>query len=224
MSMSQPPQFPGQQYPQSPYAPYHQTAPTASQDPFEQMYGSYLPEPPYPLPPKPANGLAIAALITGILALPVSFFPYFNIAGIVLGVTALILGIIALKKQTSKPLSIVGVVLGAVATVISAIILTLALVEQYGSGGAANQVNVEYSATVSSGDATVRWGNSLKNVDFTSDWSTTQKVSTSAVMTTMTVTASDPEAVVTCTITVEGKTAETQSDKGTVGCAATVLG
>jgi hypothetical protein len=70
-------------------------------------------------PPPEKKGLAIAALVLGILAIPPSFIPIISLLSWPLAVLALIFGIIALvgasKRGTSKGLPIAGLVLGAVA-------------------------------------------------------------------------------------------------------------
>lgn len=94
------------------------------------------PDPTYPaynspatdrLPARQSNGLAIAALVLGILAL-LSFWTVFG--GIVLGILALVLGIIAARRARGgraphKVMAIVGAVLGALGLVASAIIIAI---------------------------------------------------------------------------------------------------
>lgn len=79
--------------------------------------------PPQMQPPKPRRGLAITALILGILAMLIAVVP---VLGAVLGIVSIILAAIALKKRQPKGLSVTGLVLGIVATIISAV-MTFAL-------------------------------------------------------------------------------------------------
>jgi len=72
--------------------------------------------------PSPNNGLAIAALVLGILT--------FVCLGPIAGILAIIFGFLGLKKAnemggTGKGMSIAGIVLGAVGTVVSILFLVL---------------------------------------------------------------------------------------------------
>lgn len=92
-----------------------------------------------------AGGLAIAALVTGIVALVFCWAPFFGLA---VGVTAVVLGIIALKKAQNKGMSITGIVTGGIATLVNLIFVSLfvAGLALLGSaavvtGGAAGELN-----------------------------------------------------------------------------------
>jgi len=103
----QPPPPPGNTPPPPPPAP---PAPPAS------------PVPPVGGTPSPNNGLAIAALVLGILT--------FVCLGPIAGVLAIIFGFLGLKKSnemggTGKGMSIAGIVLGAVGTIASIMFLVL---------------------------------------------------------------------------------------------------
>ncbi|WP_185714945.1 DUF4190 domain-containing protein [Gulosibacter macacae] len=74
--------------------------------------------------PPPGRGLALAALILGIVALVVAVLPIPVVPLIVAplaGLAALILGIVALVKRQPKPQSIAGLILGVVAPVVAVI-------------------------------------------------------------------------------------------------------
>lgn len=78
-------------------------------------------------PPQQNNGVAIAAMILGILSLLGLLFLF---PGLILGVIALILGIVGVKKANSivgpgsrKGMAISGIVMGAIATILSALML-----------------------------------------------------------------------------------------------------
>lgn len=64
------------------------------------------------------RGLAIAALIVGVVALLTGLLP---IVGVILGIAAVVLGIVALAKGQPKALGITAIALGAVAAIISAV-------------------------------------------------------------------------------------------------------
>lgn len=76
------------------------------------------------------NGIAVAALVVGILSLLVSFIPLVGLIGVVGGIVAVILGIIARGKVKQgaggSGMAIGGIVTGAIAIVI-AVLITAAL-------------------------------------------------------------------------------------------------
>lgn len=73
--------------------------------------------------PKPASGIALAALIVGIVAFLLGLIP---VVGILAGLAAVGLGIFALVKKQRKAFAITGLVLGAIA-LLSSIVTTSAL-------------------------------------------------------------------------------------------------
>lgn len=80
-----------------------------------------------PIPPS-TNGLAVAALVVGIVAFFVGLIP---ILGLVLGATAVALGCLSLRRTIGRGLGITGLVLGALAGLTS-LITTLALLAGLG--------------------------------------------------------------------------------------------
>ena len=85
---------------------------------------------------QPRNGMGVAALVVGIIALLFSWFPGVGL----LGVVAIILGIVGLSRvrkrmATNRGMSIAGIVLGALATIIGIIVLiiTVFVVQQAGT-------------------------------------------------------------------------------------------
>lgn len=62
-----------------------------------------------PIPAGPANGLAIAALVVGIVAVISGWIPFW---GLLVGATAIVLGILGLKKATGKGMAIAGIITG----------------------------------------------------------------------------------------------------------------
>jgi hypothetical protein len=109
-----------------------------------------------PAGPHPTNGLAIASLVTGIVAF---IFGWVFVFGFLVGATAIVLGIIALKKPhrgSAMGMSIAGIVTGAVGalwSVVVSIFFIISLVT-LGIGGAtagvaldqANQALANYNA------------------------------------------------------------------------------
>jgi hypothetical protein len=76
--------------------------------------------------PKPSNGIATAALVTGIIGLLTSWF----VLGGVLGVIALVLGIVGVKKarevSTGRGMAIAGIVLGILSIVVAIAVIVAA--------------------------------------------------------------------------------------------------
>jgi len=100
---------------------------------------------PAPAAAKPAaapagNGIAIAALVVGIIAFVTGWVP---ILGLLLGITAVVLGVIGLKKAAGKGMSIAGLVTGAIGALTSlvfGIFWIIALVAAGSSIGAASTI------------------------------------------------------------------------------------
>lgn len=65
------------------------------------------------------NGLAIASMVIGIIALLLAWIPIIGFIGFVGGIAAIIMGIIALKKATGKGMSIAGIITGALSVLSS---------------------------------------------------------------------------------------------------------
>ena len=107
--------LPGNEHESNPVPP----APSAPAAPSAPSYSSAPTPPAYGGAPAQAKGLALTALILGILSLIFSWVP---IAGAVGGIIALILGILALRKGQSKGLSLTGIITGAIAFVIGVIV------------------------------------------------------------------------------------------------------
>lgn len=64
---------------------------------------------PHPIPASTNNGMAIAALILGVVSIALSWFPMISY---VTAILAIVFGFIGMKNQHQKSLAIVGVVLG----------------------------------------------------------------------------------------------------------------
>jgi hypothetical protein len=90
---------------------------------------AYSPQP--GRPPQPSNGLAVAALVVGIVAFLLGLLP---IAGLLLGAGAIVLGVVALRRPNRKGLAILGLILGSVAALTS-LVTTVALIAGLASGG-----------------------------------------------------------------------------------------
>jgi hypothetical protein len=117
--------------------------PTSPADPFQtppqgapQQPGYGYPQPPGygpPPPAKPTNGLAVAALVVGLIALLICWVP---VIGILAGLVALGLGIAgwvrASRTGTGTGLAVAGTVLGGLA-VIAGILATVVLVSIIGT-------------------------------------------------------------------------------------------
>jgi hypothetical protein len=75
----------------------------------------------YGEPPRPggAKGLALAALVVGIVAFLTGLVPVF---GAIVGIAAIVLAVLALRKRQPKALAVTGLALGAVAVVASVLV------------------------------------------------------------------------------------------------------
>ena len=71
---------------------------------------------PAPAPRSTGSGLAIAALVVGIVAFLTGLVP---ILGTLVGLVAVVLGIIALVKKQSKALALTGLILGGIGLIVS---------------------------------------------------------------------------------------------------------
>lgn len=109
--------------PPSPYGqpnPYQQQPTPYGQPGYPQPYGGV---PPYYPQKAPTNGLAIAAMVLGIISIPGALFSFFDLP---IAIVGLVLGIVALKK--SKLLRGVGhgaAVTGVVTAIIGLILATV---------------------------------------------------------------------------------------------------
>lgn len=101
-----------------------------------------------PIIVRPPRGLALSALIVGIIAVLAALVP---VLGTILAIAAIVLGIIALVRQQPRGLSITGLALGAVALLVSVIMLVV-----FAAIGAASTATGERSvpAITSSPEAT----------------------------------------------------------------------
>ncbi|MBC7943260.1 DUF4190 and DUF4352 domain-containing protein [Candidatus Saccharibacteria bacterium] len=96
--------------------------------------------------PQTSNGLAIAAMVIGIVAFLLGWVPFLGFA---LGVTAIVLGIVGLKKSTGKGMSIAGLVTGGLAVLLNLVFVAIFLTSLALFGGVASQAGQalnEYSA------------------------------------------------------------------------------
>lgn len=91
------------------------------------------------------NGLAIAAMVVGIIALLFGWAVFF---GLILGIVAIVLGIVGLKKPAGKGMSIAGIVTGSIAALFNLVVIALLITGVALFGGAAvelGKIVSEYS-------------------------------------------------------------------------------
>jgi hypothetical protein len=69
------------------------------------------------------NGIAVASMVIGIVALLIAWIPFIGFIGFIGGITAIVLGIIALKKAVGKGMSIAGIIMGAL-SILSSLAMT----------------------------------------------------------------------------------------------------
>lgn len=76
---------------------------------------------------RPSNGMGIAALVLGILALLGAWIPFVNIISMLMAIAGIVLGVMALKKvkrgeATNRGMALTGLILSVVALVLSLIV------------------------------------------------------------------------------------------------------
>lgn len=74
-----------------------------------------------PRGPEPANGMAIASLVLGIVSVLIVWIPIVGILGTLMALIGLVLGILALRGASGRGLAIGGIVCSGVSLVITAI-------------------------------------------------------------------------------------------------------
>lgn len=129
---------------------------TAPQQPYPQGYG-----PPYaPQPPVPSNGLGVAALVLGILAILLAFIPILGFVAYPLAIVGIILGLVGLGRvrrgRSSRGITLAGLIasiVGLVLVIVSTVIYVSALSAGVASADkAVNGLhNVTYKVTSTSG-------------------------------------------------------------------------
>ncbi|MDT7704566.1 MAG: hypothetical protein QOG20_173 [Pseudonocardiales bacterium] len=132
------------------------------------MSAPNYPQAPVPAPPvrkQKGRGLAVSALVLGIIALVFSWVPILNIVGIVVGVIGLILGIVGIFIS-HRVMAIIGAVLALLGIIVAinvnsavakAITAPTTVQEQNGPAAAGAADTYEYQVT-GSGQATVGYG------------------------------------------------------------------
>lgn len=81
--------------------------------------------------PQPVNGLAIAALVTGIIAILTGWAPFW---GFIIGAAAIVLGIIGLRKPSGKGMAIAGLVTGGIGALWSLVVTVFLIITLAGIG------------------------------------------------------------------------------------------
>lgn len=170
-----PPSQPGSEGAAAPIPPQNVQPPAAPQPPVpplppvppqyapvQQPMGAPVGGPPAGMPPAPPQyapapqqppsgpatpkGLAIAALIIGIVALVTAWVP---VLGLILGVVGLILGIIAVVKKQPKGLGLTGLILSIVAIIVSLVVSIIGAVALFTLGAAVDEMETTPTQTQS---------------------------------------------------------------------------
>ncbi|WP_348788416.1 MmpS family transport accessory protein [Leifsonia sp. NPDC080035] len=220
---------------------------------------STLPPPPAPeqqyaapAPAKSGNGLGIAALILGILALIGAFIPFLNYGAWFLGLIGLVLGIVGLvQKNKAKGLALTGTILSGVAIILS-IVLSIAYTAMFAAAVdssikesikqdeavASQPVDVVYNVTGTSTTASIVYtaysdggSKSESASDQALPWTKTTTVKKGGTFDfssfSVTATAGQDGGDVACSITVDGKVVSEQKASGqfaVASCIATGTG
>ncbi|AUI51267.1 DUF4190 domain-containing protein [Arthrobacter crystallopoietes] len=168
----------------------------------------------YQAPMQEKKGLAITALVLGIVALVLGVIPGIGFLSFILGPLAIVFGIIALVKKQRKGMSITGIVLGALG-VIAAIVITAIIAMFFQQ--AVGEHTVQYKVT-SEGPATVMYFDGVQPVEeqIEGDWD--EEISfTGLPFGAVTVTSEG--GTVTCEVIMDGQSVVTNSGSGQVECA-----
>lgn len=186
--------------------PYGQNAPQGS------PYTAYPGQAGYGQAPKPKNGLAITALVLGIIAIVLGVIPGIGFISFLLGPLAVIFGIIALVKKQKKGFSITGIVLGALGAVIAGLITALIAVAV---SQAVGEHTVQYKVTAD-GPATVVYSDGLEPVqeEITGDWE--QELTFTGLPGAALSVVS--EGSVSCEVIMDGESVATDSGAGQAEC------
>lgn len=155
---------PASNYPSNqPYGQAPQQNSPYGQYPDQGGYG-------YQAPVQEKKGLAITALVLGIVALVLGVIPGIGVVSFILGPLAIIFGIIALVKKQKKGMSITGIVLGALG-MIAAIVISAMIAMFFQQ--AVGEHTVQYKVT-SEGPATVQYleGTTMGQEEISGDWET----------------------------------------------------
>lgn len=73
--------------------------------------------------PAPANGMAIASLVLGIVSVLIVWIPIVGILGTAMALIGLVLGIMSLRRLEGRGLAIGGIVCAGISLVITALYL-----------------------------------------------------------------------------------------------------
>lgn len=84
----------------------------------------------------PTNGLAVAALVIGIVAFVTGLIPFW---GLFVGATAITLSILALRKDGGRGMSIAGLITGSLGTLMGLIMTAVVVIAIVASAGAAER-------------------------------------------------------------------------------------
>jgi hypothetical protein len=198
---------PASNYPSNqPYGQAPQHNPPYGQYPDQGGYG-------YQAPVQEKKGLAITALVLGIVALVLGVIPGIGFLSFILGPLAIIFGIIALIKKQKKGMSITGIVLGALG-VIAAIVITAIIATIFGN--AVGEHTVQYRVT-SEGPATVQYfdGTTVGQEEIPGDWET--EIDFTGLPFGQ-ISVMGDSGTVTCEIIMDGQSVASNSGTGQVDC------
>jgi hypothetical protein len=198
---------PASNYPSNqPYGQAPQQNPSYGQYPDQGGYG-------YQAPVQEKKGLAITALVLGIVAFVLGVIPGIGFLSFILGPLAIIFGIIALIKKQKKGMSITGIVLGALG-VIAAIVITAIIATIFGN--AVGEHTVQYRVT-SEGPATVQYfdGTTVGQEEIPGDWET--EIDFTGLPFGQ-ISVMGDSGTVTCEIIMHGQSVASNSGTGQVDC------
>ncbi|MCG2620975.1 hypothetical protein LVY72_03485 [Arthrobacter sp. I2-34] len=183
-------------------------------------YGpSGYPQQGYGYPPGPKSGLALTALILGIVAVVFAMIPVVGLLSFIIGLLALVFGIVALVQRQRKPMAVTGMVLGLLGILIAGAVT--AFIAFFVSRTVGNHT-VSYRVTTSQ-PATVTYYNGHETVDrqVSGSWAddfTFTGLPIGAV------TVNVPGGHASCEVVLDGRPISQNSGNGRVECLSADLG
>jgi hypothetical protein len=175
--------------------------------------------PDYGYPPRAKTGLAVTALVLGIVAIMFAMIPVLGVLSFVLGPLAIIFGIVALLQRQKKAFALTGLILGALGLIVAgAVTAFLALFVARTVG----EHTVRYKVTTSQ-PATVSYYDGHRTVDRQVSGNWEEQFSYEGLPIGA-VTVDVPGGRATCEVILDGESISTNAGNGRVECISADIG
>ncbi|GER24154.1 hypothetical protein NCCP1664_26490 [Zafaria cholistanensis] len=162
----------------------------------------------------PPMGLALTALVIGIVSFLEASVPVIGLFSFLAGPLAIVFGVVALRKKQKKAMAIAGIVLGAAGMVIAGIVTVMVA---YFANQVVGTHTVRYVVT-SDEPAVVAYFNGSETVEeeITGDWQ--KDVSFTGLPYAAVSVESTGTATLGCEVSMDGSSASTNTGTGQVSC------